>query len=105
MGYTTYFTLEVSKDDVRIPLPKDLADRLTEFFDEIDDEEARTSSKWYDCEEDMKEFSTLFPELLFYIHGEGESSGDLWDLWVRNGKAQMCAAEITYPSYDPEKMK
>lgn len=63
--------------------------------------------KWYDCEEDLKRFS-LLPEnkgKVIYCHGAGETNGDLWDLYVKDGKSQRCEAVITYPEFDETKLK
>lgn len=60
--------------------------------------------KWYDSEKDLREFSKSYPEVLFTLIGSGEESGDLWMLYVKNGKAQMATAVLTYPEYDESQM-
>ena len=62
------------------------------------------NAKWYDWEEDMCLLSKRFPELLFCLHGEGESSDDLWDAYFFEGKCQHCPAVITYEDFDPSKL-
>lgn len=62
------------------------------------------NAKWYDWEEDMCLLSNRFPELLFCLHGEGESSDDLWDAYFFEGKCQYCPAVITYEDFDPSKL-
>lgn len=62
------------------------------------------NAKWYDWEEDMCLLSTRFPELLFCLHGEGESGDDLWDAYFFEGKCQHCPAVITYEDFDPSKL-
>ena len=61
-------------------------------------------SKWRDPEDDLREFSKLYPEVLFTLIGDGEEQGDLWRLYVKNGKAQMATAVLTYPEYDESQM-
>ena len=62
------------------------------------------NAKWYDWEEDMCLLSKRFPELLFCLHGECESSDDLWDAYFFEGKCQYCPAVITYEDFDPSKL-
>lgn len=59
---------------------------------------------WYDYEEDMLDISKQFPDVLFCLHGEGEESGDIWDHYFLNGKAQYCKAEINIPPFDPNRL-
>ena len=66
--------------------------------------QAYANAKWYDWEEDMCLLSTRFPELLFCLHGEGESGDDLWDAYFFEGKCQHCPAVITYEDFDPSKL-
>lgn len=42
--------------------------------------------KWYDCYNDMIEFSKRFPNALFEIDGSGEDREDVWEARFRNGK-------------------
>lgn len=62
------------------------------------------AKKWYDWKEDMSLLSKRFPEILFYLHGEGENSDDLWDAYFLGGKSQYCPAVITYDDFNPDKL-
>lgn len=53
----------------------------------------------------MIKLSKEFPDLLFYLHGEGEDAKDLWYKYYKNGKYQECYAEIVYPEYDESKLE
>lgn len=107
MGYTTYFT--VSRNDGE-PFTDAEAAALDELgiFDLSDDENEPSSmegaAKWYDCSDDMKELSKLFPETVFRLHGEGEQNDDLWYAYFKNGKGQECRADVIYPDYDEENL-
>lgn len=63
------------------------------------------SCKWYRHEIDMKAFSTLFPNLIFRLTGEGEDPGDIWKKYFKDGKVQVCHAKITYDPFDEGKLK
>lgn len=63
------------------------------------------SAVWYDHEKDMLEMSKRFPQVTFHLRGSGESRDDLWEKHFRNGKIQVCEAEITITPFDPEKLK
>lgn len=73
---------------------------LLELFDE-----GSEPTKWYDHEDDMKEFSRMFPNLVFELSGEGEESGDIWKKYFRDGKMQKCEAKIIFDSFDETKLK
>lgn len=61
--------------------------------------------KWYSNEEDMREVSKQFPDVLFCLHGEGDDSDDIWDEYFLNGRSQVCCAEIVIPPFDPSKLE
>jgi hypothetical protein len=60
--------------------------------------------KWYDWEDDMKEFSRKYPETVFVLKGVGEETGDLWLAYFHNGKVQHAPASIAYDAFDPAKL-
>ena len=72
---------------------------------ECDPGEVSGRGKWYEWDGDMREVSSLYPHYLFTVEGHGESCEDLWRAYFQNGKGSSSAAVITYPEYDPEKMK
>jgi len=103
MGYYSYFTFSVSEGN------------------EIDDEQAVTELReeneyaklaldddgypdghltWYDHEENLKEYSKKYPNTVFHLSVEGEENGDMAQKYFKNGKMQICKAEITFPDYD-----
>lgn len=61
--------------------------------------------KWYSYENDMKELSKKFPNILFTLSGKGEESFDIWRRYYLNGKFQHCPAKITFDEFDETKLK
>lgn len=62
-------------------------------------------AKWYDYDIDMMKLSMRFPSLVFILHGNGESSEDLWDAYFKDGKIQYCPARIVYDEYNEDALK
>lgn len=102
MGYLTRFELSITptthENDIR---EKELyglsvADLMDGGWDNY---------KWYDHENEMRDFSKKYPDTLFELRGEGEEAGDLWVKYFQNGKMQRCHARIEYDDFDPEKLK
>ena len=58
--------------------------------------------KWYEHEADMCKMSLEIPGVLFHLMGEGENTGDLWDLYALNGRVQKHKAEIVRKPFDPK---
>ncbi len=59
---------------------------------------------WYNYEDDMRILSRRFPDLVLYLHGEGEQSEDMWDKYFVGGRMQECYAQIVYDDFDPKKL-
>ena len=53
----------------------------------------------------MRRISSLYPEVLFTLHGRGEEATDLWYLYLRGGKMQYAPAKIVYDEFDERKLK
>lgn len=58
--------------------------------------------KWYDHNEDMKGISEQFPNLLFFLSGDGEASDDMWNKYYINGKSQFCPVEFVFPEFNAD---
>ena len=115
MGYRTYHSLTVYDNKLSY-LKKETEEHemlISKFVNQkegLDEEESNFSifedeEKWYDCEENMKEYSLLYPDLIFMIHGDGEESEDFWDEYFKNGKKQFCPGKVLYDDYDESKLK
>lgn len=123
MGYVTNYELR-TKEKVKIA---DFIEKIKDigfdyvFSEEIEDMEldvkdnpdvcyaidisSSESYKWYENEDDMKELSKSFSDVVFELYGEGEESGDLWLSYHKNGKVQRENAKIVYADFDENKLK
>jgi hypothetical protein len=61
--------------------------------------------KWYDHEDDMRNVSKNFKDVLFVLTGNGEEAKDMWVKYFLNGKMQVENAVITYGEFDKNKLK
>ena len=105
MGYYTDFRLIAS--DVEV-LKKVWQEEIegTEFGDmDFDGTECSYWAKWYDHNEDLINVSKKYPDVLFTLYGKGESSGDIWRKYYKNGKYQVAKAFISYEEFDEAKLK
>ncbi len=61
----------------------------------VDDE----SAKHYDLEEELQEFIDSMPGATFTgcIEGDGEESGDMWRLYVVDGRVVKVKPELVWP--------
>jgi len=108
MGYYSYYTFSVSEGN---EIDDDQA--VAELREENTNAEIALGEDgypdghltWYDHEKDLKEFSKKYPNTVFHLSVEGEENGDMSDKYFKNGKMQICKAEITFPPYDESKLK
>ena len=108
MGYYTNFSLHVASENATPDLLEQIDHEVRKMnvfqYCKCGREEWSAYTKWYDFDQDMLLLSKRFPNILFYLHGEGDNEEDLWDAYYQNGKVQNCHAEIIYPPYDESKM-
>lgn len=113
MAYNTYYSLEIMDAETRkIVEPELFAEVMEVLKSEIeaaeyaleDDGGSAGEETWYEHHEEMLEFSRKYPGLVFCLHGEGESTDDLWDAYYMDGKIQECPARIEYDEFDPAKL-
>lgn len=117
MGYYTAYSLDLEMYDHETGIrstcvPPETRDKIVTALTERDvigyalseDLYCADCVKWCDHDKDMIEVSKLFPNVLFCLHGEGESNEDLWNTYYLNGKAQDCPATVVYPPFDPTKL-
>ena len=112
MGYYTHFELEIktSSGNNLFAVESSIAEPIIADLRASNEEaeyclqpngEAEERGKWYDNDQNIKEFSLKYPHYVFVITGEGEESGDIWKRYTQNGKSQHCEAVITFPPFDP----
>lgn len=113
MGYRTYFNLWVLDKDGLDTLTDDEQNSIIKVLREDsegagyaleEDGSANGDCTWYDYAEEMKEFSTQYPDNVFKMYGVGEENDDIWYSYFKNGKQQWCPAVITFDAYDEEKL-
>jgi hypothetical protein len=110
MGYYTRFKLSVKSPIEQTLTEESIIHDFREKYEEAgyalnDDGGTEESCKWYESEKDLKEFSKSYPEHLFILEGKGEEAGDLWKLYVKNGKCQRASARIVFDEYDESKLQ
>lgn len=112
MGYYTTYELKWNVDNSKTDwnvISDEIARRQNEdrdFFYGVDSAgDPSETCKWYEHEEELKKFSKLYPDVLFELSGEGEDPGDIWKKYFKNGKMQVCMAELKFPSFDESKME
>jgi len=98
MSYRTYFTLLVN-GEFSPEHEEEINQKYNEGWDLFQDDQT-----WFNCDQDMKEYSLKYPELVFTLQGLGEDRDDMWFKYFKNGKMQECPAIITFDKYDETKL-
>ena len=112
MGHYTYYEITVydwnqkqMTDDHHKDLINHIYDLYHEAIEAMDEYGVPVQAvKWYDCYDNIKEFSKRFPWLIFQIDAEGES-GDESRAYIKNGKIQDCNITTLYEKYDESKLQ
>lgn len=119
MGYYTDYTLSVFKAVKNDNGSVSMSDNIPEILEcQIEKEIEKmnifsdgnvkdayyTNAKWYDHEQDMCLLSAKFPEVVFWLSGQGEGCEDLWQKYFFSGKVQEAYAHIVYDDFDVSKL-
>ena len=123
MGYYTTFEVTIEKIDpktfkptwnineIKRPdngeIPDELVDKMHELCEDLDFDRIDTFygfAKWYDWQDELKELSKKYPDLMFTVNGSGEDTPDFWICWIVNGKSQLERKELTHEPFDPKKL-
>jgi hypothetical protein len=60
--------------------------------------------KWYEHEDDMRQLSSRFPDILFTLSGKGEENEDIWVKYFKGGRMQVSRATIAFEGFDEHKL-
>lgn len=110
MGYYTDFEVSVvdGDDNDVIALEEALGKYTAYSFSSYpnDGNVYLNDAKWYDHEKDMLVVSKLpqFAGKLLLVHGDGEESGDVWDMWVKDGKKFRGTYVMIAPEFSEDKL-
>lgn len=87
MGYYTKYKLSIEEGMVTTRIKCKACNGEGEIINKIVDSlSIDESTKWYEHEEEMIEFSKQYPDTVFKLHGEGEERDDVWEKFFKNGK-------------------
>lgn len=104
MGYYTDFSLKINTDNDELR-KRIFKHSIKEFyFESYFTDKLTKNSKWYEHEEEMKAFSTNYPDVLFILDGVGEEHNDNWRKYFKNGKMQTTYAELKFDEFDESKL-
>lgn len=98
MSYRTYFQLEVI-GQTDVDHEEEINQEYNGGWDLFQDDQS-----WYEYQQDMKEYSLRYPELIFKLIGSGDQNDDMWICYFKNGKMQECPAIITFDEFDEFKL-
>lgn len=98
MSYRTFFQLTVI-GDTNIDHKEEISNQYNEGYDLFDD-----NHSWYNWDEDMKEYSLRYPNLIFLLEGIGEAWDDIWKCYFKNGKMQQCDVIMSFDDFDESKL-
>ena len=107
MGYYTLYQLKVIGGTKPA---EDYFEEIGELSDYKTDEgyengPFETNVKWYNSDDDMKEFSKRYPDVIFALYGEGELSIDKWMAYYKNGKSHDGNLRIVNDDFDESKLE
>ena len=97
MGDFHIYTLETKPDNESLTYH---VSRMEDSFDYPFDED-----KWYDHEQDMRDYSKNFPETIFMLKGELQYGDVYWVKYFQDGKMQKEEGRIVYDEFDETKLK
>jgi len=114
MGYYSTFELEIRHLHSGDVVVESLSEKIIEKFrseNEFAEYCLRPNglsdgeSKWYESEDDLRDLSKGYPELLFVLLGLGEDH-ERWVTYANNGKSytEDAKIKITYPKFSIDKL-
>jgi len=101
MGYYTAYNLKITPNNNNILEEFSV---LHEGYGVDWNGESSGECKWYEHEDDLKEFSIKYPQFVFTLKGNGEETGDLWIKYFKGGKMQRSEGKVTFEPFDVDKL-
>ncbi len=107
MPYLTYYSLQMASS---IPAEHEQAVAVLRESSEDAGEalfatgDSNRWCKWYAHEEDLRQLSSRFPDILFTLLGKGEENEDIWVKYFKAGRMQVSHATITFDEFDEHKL-
>lgn len=106
MSYYTCYELQIDSSEIKdMDQFRSCIFEMTPLEEGCSEDSYGIYDTWYGHEEDMRNVSRQFPDVLLTLYGEGEGSGDLWCKYFKAGKMQYAPAEIIYPDFDEIKLE
>lgn len=105
MGYRTYFYVTKPED---LELRGRIVDEINLIlgYNLLDPDGCPDGdATWYDWREDMCKVSRKFPGTHITLRGAGEDNDDQWECHFQDGKYHHCPCKITFPKFNPKKLK
>ena len=111
MGYATYYSLNIYTDhteDYQKVIPEDkyneIRKELDEFISEKEGHDYFTFDEethhWNNIDQEISEFSLRYPELWFFVYGDGDDQGDEHRHVYHNGKYETIGLPRIWPEID-----
>ena len=99
MGYYSNFNIDGNSVDIIEDIKK-----ISDYEGCWAGTELRDAT-WRKHDSDMKEISLGYPDMVLFLSGEGEESGDIWKSYYKNGKCQTETAKLMFEPFDESKLK
>jgi hypothetical protein len=100
MSYNTDYSLEISRSDggyLDDDQLDDIENAMPGYGGLVHGE--TTNCKWYGHEEDMRDLSMQFPDVVFVLEGIGAEFPDMWRKRFYNGEVEEVRPEISWPEF------
>ena len=109
MGYYSYYSLDVDTEGsnhLKEDIIADLINVNTEAECALNaNGETSDEATWYQSDDDMKEFSKKYPDVVFTLFRYGQVLGDVGKTYFKNGRMKSSPAEVSYPEFDVSKLE
>ena len=105
MGYYSKFNLTINgaTPEAAAPIIEDFRN-TNEYAEETLQEDGSTNGEgtWYECQDDLQEFSKKYPNVVFIMERNGEEFNDKERIAARNGDVISQTPEVTFPALPEE---